>query len=248
MPVNSLFDIASCVADHAERCCGDLSPLPALIKDKLLREMSVRGKVTDSNIGKLLHVRTHSLNLENCSVSDSALRQISCPYMKRIVLDGCTTVTSEGIMALALSCPALQVVDLTGCISVTDVGLAALAQNSTALEVIDLKGCTAISDLALLDLGKNCRILQSICISETLVTDKGVVSLVSGVCSNTLKELQMAHCRNLTNNAVSAVLKHCVNIRVFIFHGCPLITERSREAIENFTGLNKIHQVSWTVY
>lgn len=39
-----------------------------------------------------------------------------------------------------------------------------------------------------------------------------------------LKELQMVRCRNLTDKAVVAVLSNCDNIRIFHFHGCPLMT------------------------
>lgn len=42
-----------------------------------------------------------------------------------------------------------------------------------------------------------------------------------------MQELQMVRCRNLTDLAVTAVLANCANMRIFNFHGCPLITGKS---------------------
>uniref|UniRef100_A0A2K6KV84 Antagonist of mitotic exit network 1 homolog n=4 Tax=Colobinae TaxID=9569 RepID=A0A2K6KV84_RHIBE len=34
----------------------------------------------------------------------------------------------------------------------------------------------------------------------------------------------MGHCVNLTDGAVEAILTYCPQIRILLFHGCPLIT------------------------
>ncbi|KAK1789812.1 hypothetical protein P4O66_015686, partial [Electrophorus voltai] len=196
----------------------------------------------------VLHEGIRTLQLENCKVSDSTLKQIHCRQLRTIILRRCIHITSEGLKALASHCPCLQVVDLTECPAVTDLGVQALARNCKWLEVISLGRCTAITDIALIELGTNCRFLYSIYFCGTEVTDEGVIGLATGVCCQSLKELRMIRCRNLTDNAVAAVLSNCVNIRIFNFHGCPLITDRSREALHNFIGPNKIEQVSWTVY
>uniref|UniRef100_A0A9J7WX85 Protein AMN1 homolog n=2 Tax=Cyprinus carpio TaxID=7962 RepID=A0A9J7WX85_CYPCA len=305
--IDSLMSLcAFSVAQRAERY-EEIRMLPAAVKDRLLRIMMSYGTVTDSNISQLVHNGTHTLDLQNCKVSDSALQQIHCLQLRTILLRGCADITSNGLEVLASRCPYLQVVDLTGCTAVTDSGVQALARHCRSLEVISLRGCAALSDRALLELGQNCRVLHSIYFSGTeviytvvllnillnilytlmiiiltkylllvhshylKVTDQGVIGLATGVCSHSLKvlhtvhfnivllllfvinylpfqELQMIRCRNLTDVAVTAVLANCANIRIFNFHGCPLITDKSREALQNFIGPNKIQQVSWTVY
>uniref|UniRef100_A0A8C1T7Z0 Protein AMN1 homolog n=1 Tax=Cyprinus carpio TaxID=7962 RepID=A0A8C1T7Z0_CYPCA len=269
--IDSLMSLcAFSVAQRAERY-EEIRMLPAAVKDRLLRIMMSYGTVTDSNISQLVHNGTHTLDLQNCKVSDSALQQIHCLQLRTILLRGCADITSNGLEVLASRCPYLQVVDLTGCTAVTDSGVQALARHCRSLEVISLRGCAALSDRALLELGQNCRVLHSIYFSGTEVTDQGVIGLATGVCSHSLKvlhtvhfnivllllfvinylpfqELQMIRCRNLTDVAVTAVLANCANIRIFNFHGCPLITDKSREALQNFIGPNKIQQVSWTVY
>ncbi|XP_046715432.1 protein AMN1 homolog isoform X2 [Silurus meridionalis] len=247
--MDSLLDLSvRCVAQYADRYIECIRTLPCGVKDKLLRIMTTKGTLTDSNISQLLHAGVHTLSLQNCMVSDSALRQINCQHLKTIILIGCVHITSEGLNALASHCVGLQVVDLTGCAAVTDSGVRALAQSCKRLEVISLSECPAISDVALIELGANCRCLYSIDFAGTEVTDDGVIGLVTGVCCQSLKELQMVRCHNLTDKAVAAVLSNCANIRIFHFHGCPLITDKSREALHNFIGPKKIKQISWTVY
>ncbi|XP_036383706.1 protein AMN1 homolog [Megalops cyprinoides] len=249
MAVYSLLDLClDCVAKYADNYHSDIKSLPLGIKDKLVRIMTSQGTVTDFNITQLLHPEIHTLDLQNCKVSDTALQQIRCGQLRRILLRGCGSVTSEGVTALASSCPCLQVVDLGGCTGVTDEGVVALAHNCKLLEVISIRGCPAIGDAALLALGGNCSLLHSVYFSETRVTDVGVVGLATGVCSSNLRELQMARCQFLTDESVTAVLTHCPKIRIFNFHGCPLITDQSRGALQNLIGPDKIHQVSWTIY
>ncbi|KAK9952432.1 hypothetical protein ABG768_018272 [Culter alburnus] len=246
--VDSLMSLcAFSVAQRPERY-DEIRMLPAAVKDRLLRIMMTYGRVTDSNISQLVHAGTQTLDLQNCKVSDSAFQQINCLQLRTILLRGCTEITSEGLEVLASRCPGLQVVDLTGCTAVTDSGIQALALHCKCLEVISLRGCTALTDKALLELGTNCRRLHSIYFSGTEVTDQGVIGIATGVCSHNLKELQMVRCRNLTDLAVTAVLANCANIRIFNFHGCPLMTDKSREALQNLIGPDKIQQVSWTAY
>ncbi|XP_026874204.1 protein AMN1 homolog isoform X2 [Electrophorus electricus] len=213
--VDSLLDLSAVrVAQYVDVYSDCIRTLPCNVKDKLIRIMTSKGTVTDLNIRQVLHEGIRTLQLENCKVSDSTLKQIHCRQLRTIILRRCIHITSEGLKALASHCPCLQVVDLTECPAVTDLGVQALARNCKWLEV----------------------------------TDEGVIGLATGVCCQSLKELRMIRCRNLTDNAVAAVLSNCVNIRIFNFHGCPLITDRSREALHNFIGPNKIEQVSWTVY
>ncbi|XP_030795577.1 protein AMN1 homolog [Rhinopithecus roxellana] len=82
----------------------------------------------------------------------------------------------------------------------------------------------------------------------TQVSDSGVIALVSGPCAKKLEEIHMGHCVNLTDGAVEAILTYCPQIRILLFHGCPLITDHSREVLEQLVGPNKLKQVTWTVY
>ncbi|XP_038855200.1 protein AMN1 homolog isoform X1 [Salvelinus namaycush] len=258
--MDSLLNISAVyVAIYADRYLSNFMALPAGIKDTLLRIMSSQGTVTDRNISQnqllhtsycvcpqLMHLGTHKLDMVNCRVSDSTLQQICCPQLRTILLRGHPSITSDGVRALAASCPGLQVVDLTECAAVTDEGVLALAHGCSSLEVLSLWGCSVVGDAALLALAGNCRLLHSLNLSGTQVTDEGVIGLATAPCSNSLKELQLARCRNLTGKAVRAVLTNCPNVRIFTFDGCPLITDQ--EALHNLLDPDKFQQLSWTVY
>ncbi|XP_009957781.1 PREDICTED: protein AMN1 homolog [Leptosomus discolor] len=215
--------------------------------------MSSQGQITDSNISEVLHPAVESLYLQNCDISDNALLQLyNCKQLKTIVLNSGQKnrlgITSEGVIALALSCPYLHEVSFKRCCDITDSGILALALNCQFLQIVSLGSCSGITDASLQALGENCKFLHSVDFSSTQVTDDGVVALVSGTCSKNLKEIHMECCVNLTDVAVEAVLTYCPKIHILLFHGCPLITDRSRDVLDQLVVSNKITQLTWTVY
>ncbi|KAM8973044.1 protein AMN1 homolog [Pelodytes ibericus] len=243
-----------CMTKSIWRYETDIGPLPPNLKDKLINLLCMQGSITDSNISQVLHPSVRNLDLRDCTVSDRALQLISqCKQLKKINLNSFkgeerTSITSEGIKAVALSCSYLFEVSLKRCCNLTDVGVIALALNCPNLQILNLSGCSAISNESLQALGQNCFLLHSVDFSATPVTDIGVLALVSGRCSQTLKEVHMDRCVNLTDESVEAVLTRCPRMYILLFHGCPLITDRSREALEEVVGPNKLKQVTWTVY
>ncbi|XP_062472536.1 protein AMN1 homolog isoform X2 [Pezoporus occidentalis] len=217
------------------------------------RRLGRRRRGSPTPPGPVLHPAVESLDLRDCDISDNALLQLhNCKQLKKINLNSCREnrfgITSEGVIALALSCPYLREASFKRCCDITDSGVLALALNCQFLQIVNLGSCSGIMDASLQALGENCRFLHSVDFSSTQVTDDGVVALVSGTCSENLKEIHMERCVNLTDVAVEAVLTCCPKIHIFLFHGCPLITDRSREVLEQLVISNKIKQVTWTVY
>ncbi|CAN2387217.1 Antagonist of mitotic exit network 1 homolog [Pristimantis euphronides] len=175
-----------------------------------------------------------------------------CRQLKKIDLNSSkgeerTSITSEGITAVAQSCPYLHEITLRKCCNLTDAGVLALSSNCPLLQVLNLSGCSRVSDMSLQALGRNCPLLHSVNLSATGVTDDGVIALVSGQCSKNLKEIHIDHCVMLTDDAVEAILTSCPNIYILLFHGCPQITDRSAFAIEQLLGSKKLRQITWTV-
>ncbi|XP_012888865.1 PREDICTED: protein AMN1 homolog [Dipodomys ordii] len=83
---------------------------------------------------------------------------------------------------------------------------------------------------------------------EKVDSETGVSEEVFKVTKRQMEEIHMGHCVNLTDDAVEAVLTYCPQICILCFHGCPLITDHSREVLDQLVGPNKLKQVSWTVY
>eukprot|EP00069_Balaena_mysticetus_P001944 bmy_15568T0 len=188
---------------NISRYITDIKPLPPNIKDRLIKIMSVQGQITDSNISEILHPEVQTLDLRSCDISDTALLHLcNCRKLKKLILNSSKenriSITSKGVLALALNCRLLKIIDLGGCLGITDVSLQAL--------------------------GENCPFLQCVDFSATQVSDSGVVALVSGPCAKKLEEIHMGYCVNLTDEAVEAVLTCCPQICILLFHGCPLVT------------------------
>ncbi|XP_003220839.1 protein AMN1 homolog [Anolis carolinensis] len=252
--VRSLLDqCLYCLTRNISRYAAEIKPLPPNLKDKLIKSLSVRGLITDSNISMILHPAVETLDLRDCDISDNALLQLcNCKQLKKINVnvwkDKRLAVTSEGVSALALSCPYLYEASFKRCSNLTDSGVLSLALHCPLLRIVNIGGCSSITDASLQAFGQNCKHLHSVDFSSTQVTDNGVIALVSGNCSNNLKEIHMEHCVNLTDVAVEAVLTCCPRIYILLFHGCPLITDHSRIALEQLVGPKKFKQISWTVY
>ena len=65
----------------------------------------------------------------------------------------------------------------------------------------------------------------------------------------TLQEVQVSHCVNITDVSIEALLACCPRINILIFDGCPLVTDRSRQALEEaMLRGGRMKQLSWTVY
>ncbi|XP_041441789.1 protein AMN1 homolog isoform X1 [Xenopus laevis] len=257
LPTYSPFSLLRCViyvARSFSRYDSQIEPLPPHIKDKLIKLLSAHGHISDSNISQVLHPGVMKLDLRECDISDVSLQLISrCSQLKEINVNARkgeerTSITSEGISALAQSCPNLSVISMKRCCNITDHGLLSVTRNCRLLRVVNLSGCSGISDGSLGALGQNCTFLQSVDFSSTKVTDDGVRALVSGSCAQTLKEVLMSRCVLLTDRAVEYVVLSCPHINIFVFHGCPLVTGWSREILERMAQSNKLKQVTWTIY
>ncbi|XP_030843779.1 protein AMN1 homolog [Strongylocentrotus purpuratus] len=253
--VSSLFSVSLLSVIKQLPCfLSQLDNLPINVKDNLLHLMSKRGLLTDTNVAKVIHKRTRILDLSESSVSDRALLRLGvCRNLWKIDLNTSkgerTDITDQGIQALATSCPYLSIVYLRRCVSLEDPSTIALAQSCHQLMELNLGGCIRLSDASLQAIGQNCRMLKSLNISRTKVTDEGIFSLCNGVCKQSLKELHLNNCIHLSDEAVEAVVNFCPKIAILLFHGCPCITDRSRQALEMIQGPgSKMKQVTWTIY
>ncbi|KAK6169962.1 hypothetical protein SNE40_018472 [Patella caerulea] len=257
--MTSLFYIsARAVVTEIGHYAEMLHDAPPHIKDQCLKLMSRRGLVTDENIEMVVHKRLKTLELNLCeNITDNGLYKLKkvCPYLCKIDLNCTATeirsaITSEGITSLAQSCPHLQIVFLRKCDNITDDGVIALTTNCRHLQHLNLRGCTQLTDRSMITIADNLSFLSSLNVSMTQITDEGVYRLVSGDCKNTLKELDISSCIELTDEAVEGVTQCCKQISILIFHGCPKMTEQARIALEELAHRQgtKIKQLTFTVY
>ena len=91
-------------------------------------------------------------------------------------------------------------------------------------------------------------------LSNTKVTDDGIERLFAGNdnWSQSLTELRLDNCPQITDYAIEIVLEVCKKLNIFLFHACPKTTERSLTALERFLRLHStkgdVKQTTWTIY
>ncbi|XP_069102421.1 protein AMN1 homolog isoform X1 [Argopecten irradians] len=254
--VRTLLDgCVQCLVCNLSTSLDGIEMLPDNLKDKCLYLMSKRGLVSDTNISKVLHQKLKVLDLSECEVSDVGLQHLlKCPQLKKLDLNSAklsrSNISSQGIINVAHTSTQLQTVYLRRCINLTDTAVITLSTSCPHLRLLNIGGCHLLTDQSLQALGQNSHFLKSVNFSKTNVTDNGVIALVSGSCSKTLKEVHMDGCINLTDEAVEGVLQFCPQISILLFHGCPKITEQSRQALEDLTmeRAAPMKQVTWTIY
>ena len=78
---------------------------------------------------------------------------------------------------------------------------------------------------------------------------RSLVSLSTSRTRTTLRELRINN-TDITDTGIEALLNTSTALQVFIFHGCPGVTESSRSSLETFLTSEGHHvrQVTWTVY
>jgi len=63
--------------------------------------------------------------------------------------------------------------------------------------------------------------------------------------SISLQELNVSHCLNVTDEGIQSVVTQCQRLSILVSHGCPLLTNLSRDIASNG---RRLKQITWTVY
>lgn len=124
-----------------------------------------------------------SIDFRGCGwVTDGHLKQIgeSCPYLQRIYLDDCSSITDKGIIALT-SCHYLQVLSLTRCINTSNVAIAAIARNCFQLVELQLDECFWVN-AAMRLVGQNCHFIEILNLSKNYIQIYEDIKIVAQNC------------------------------------------------------------------
>ncbi len=175
-----------------------------------------------------------SVNLSWCSgASDKSVVEFSrCPRLRELRLAHCRLVSRKSIRILSVRCPQLEVLDI-GCIAgvrdsllsvlgknciylrvlnianaanVTDDGIVALSRGCTQMEKLDLSWCTRVTDWSIGKVARAMPKLTDISLSETKVTDNGLLELTT-YCTK-LRAIHLAKCSDVTNVGATNIVKN----------------------------------------
>eukprot|EP00794_Sanderia_malayensis_P012757 gene12757-14066_t len=237
------------VIENADLHLQYIATQPVELKDPLLHLMSKRGLLMDANIAEFLHSDVTELDLSESDISDEGLRKVCvCKSLKKLDLNASKgfkrQISSTGLRHIAEHCKQLQIVFLRRCSLINDEAIAALTKACPLLIQLNLEGCYEVTDASLNSISMHSPKITSLNVSRTKVTDEGLQLLSNGCCAGQLKEIHVGFCPDVTDIGIGMILESCAQLQILIFHGCPQVTDLSRERIQ----MHKMKQITWTVY
>ncbi|KAJ0235016.1 F-box/LRR-repeat protein 3 [Hirschfeldia incana] len=149
-------------------------------------------------------------------ITDMGISSIAqgCCHLETINISYCKDITDKSLVSLS-KCSLLQTFESRGCPHISCQGLAAIAVRCKRLTKLDLKKCPYINDSCLLTLAHFSQSLKQISVSETGVTDVGLVSLANIGC---LQNIAAVNTRGLRPSGVAAALVGCGGLRKVKLH------------------------------
>ncbi|KFK24640.1 hypothetical protein AALP_AA8G005800 [Arabis alpina] len=149
-------------------------------------------------------------------ITDIGISSIAqgCARLETINISYCKDITDKSLVSLS-KCSWLQTFESRGCPNITSQGLAAIAVRCKRLAKLDLKKCPYINDSGLLTLAHFSQSLKQINLSDTAVTDVGLVSLANIGC---IQNISVVNSSGLSPSGVAAALLGCGGLRKAKLH------------------------------
>ena len=136
--------------------------------------------------------------------------------------------SDAGLIEIAKHCSSLTSLDISSCRMITDTGVIEIAKQCASLKELDLFECR-ITDAALIGISQHCTSLHSLLLVKCMrITDTGVIEVVKHYTD--LISLNVIFC-NITDKSLSAIAKHCKNLKTLMFGECTKITNAGRSEI-----------------
>ncbi|XP_074534232.1 F-box and leucine-rich repeat protein 13 [Halichoeres trimaculatus] len=197
------------------------------------------------------------LDLSGCTqMTVNGLKYISagCPSLREIVINDMITLTDSCFLALIARCHCLSAISLLGashlsditfkavaevaklktfCIEgnnqITDDSIKVLCSSSSGLQRIHAANCPRLTDASFKSVAdlKNLQHLDvSLC---HWVSDDGIRCLAGGSSANKLRELNVSHCRNITDVSIRRIAQRLCKLYHLNVSHCERLTDRSLE-------------------
>jgi len=247
-----------------------LGSLPANLKARLFTLLSHRGLINDDNLPLLLNCRTRTFDFRDCTnITDQSLILMArCSLTAQIerkrlqstqneIPPHTTTtsvlnpsiihvrglnITDYGLIQFVQQYPSLRKIRAHNCSQITDESLISIGTHCLRLMELDLTGCIKITDEGINGL-RQLTHLRALALTQTHITDDSLISIGQSAFHNTLNEINLKMCTEITDDGFLFLLKHCPNLKTIGSIQCPKLTERSRQNLNPHT-----HQLSYLVW
>ncbi|XP_046665783.1 protein AMN1 homolog isoform X2 [Homalodisca vitripennis] len=225
--------------------------LPDIVKEDVLN-LALRNGKAQKCISNFLHPNIKNLHINESTISNDDLHNISrCKKIRSLQMNPPTqhqyNHCSLALKQLFTSLPQLVKLHVQRNQGVTDDVLAALTTHCPLLQELDVSGCHTLSDRSAVSLA-TLHNLQSANLSSTSIGDESLLAMADGVCSQTLTEVILNNCVNITDKSLNVLINKCCNLSILACGNCPKVSGDNHLGPGSDLGKNKKKQVTWTFY
>lgn len=249
----SLYNIALNSVVHSTGFdIRNVSQLPGVIKDDLMKSMLLRHKCQE-NLTYFLHPDIKKLDISECNIKNEELITISACIRLTILemnppkycrFDHTTSIL-ERMFSSFHNLVKLHTQRNDG---MTDSVVSVITTNCPLLQVLDVSGCTKLTDKTSLSIA-TLTYITAINLSNTETSDVGLNALSLGQSSKSLIEIKLNNCINISDEGVNDLVKGCKKLSILVFCNCPKVTVDCQLALDSFLNKDKKSKLlTWTVY
>lgn len=200
-------------------------------------DVSYCRKLTDKGLSAVAVgcCELRSLHIAGCRfVTDKVLQSLSqnCHNLEELGLQGCNSITDSGLTDLVNGCRRIKFLDINKCSNVGDSGVSSVSEAcSSCLKTLKLLDCYRIGDKSILSLAQFCKNLETLIVGGCRdISDESIKSLAAA-CKNSLKNLRMDWCLNITNSSLSCVFTQCRNLEAVDIGCCEEVTDAAFQGL-----------------
>ncbi|GAA0149360.1 ATP synthase [Lithospermum erythrorhizon] len=177
------------------------------------------------------------LHLAGCRfVTDALLRALSenCSNLEELGLGGCNSITDSGLAVLVKGCRKIRHLDVNKCSNIGDVGISNISKAcASSLQTLKILDCYKVGDESILSLARNCKNLETLIIGGCRnVSDESIMA-IAAACSQSLKNLRMDWCLNLSDLSVDRILSLCTKLEILDIGCCEEVTDAAFQGLGN---------------
>lgn len=170
-----------------------------------------------------------ALHLAGCRfITDESLKSLSerCRDLEALGLQGCTNITDSGLADLVKGCRKIKSLDINKCSNVGDAGVSSLAKAcASSLKTLKLLDCYKVGNESILSLAQFCKNLETLIIGGCRDISDESIMLLADSCKDSLKNLRMDWCLNISDSSLSCILKQCRNLEALDIGCCEEVTD-----------------------
>lgn len=258
-PISSLFSLSieSVIYNlhlYNKSNFESLEQLPLNVKDRLLKKITrtpffLKGLDFNSVFKYLVHQNTQCIDLTSVYVEDEILKTLQGAInLRSIDLTRIEShnVTRNGLINFFNFTKKLSVISICNCDVVDDYVLESISENCPYVTTLNLGGCNKITDNGLNSISR-LKELKNLCISNTQITDNGIIEFVKTDISPNLKELKLDYCTLVTEKGLYAIAFHCTNLEILTFYKCADLGSRDNASVVEKFKMNNLKQLTWSI-